>query len=253
MAVLRKKAKAKKAQLEASAAAGDARRAALESAAAVRDLAQALIVQVKDLGIDEKAAETVGRIKSSDTYAKVSDVGKQVADSDVVAVGREDVARTAATALSGLGAWLASGRRGDALGISGSKRRRGGGWFFALLGIGAGYAIGILTAPSEGRKMRQQIADRGGSKWDGSVDHISGDHGVAAPVGDPVLADKVRTRLGEDPRTTDLPSLNINVVDGTVVVRGSLPDEADEGAVRDVVAGVDGVRDVEMELGPAAL
>jgi osmotically-inducible protein OsmY len=100
--------------------------------------------------------------------------------------------------------------------------------------------------------MRQQIADRGGSNWNGPVDGICGDHGVAAPTGDPQLADKVRTRLGEDPRTTDLPSLNINVVDGTVVVRGSLPDDADETAVRDVVAGVDGVRDVEMELGPAS-
>lgn len=256
MAMLRKKTKAKKAEREAAAAAADARRAAQESAAAVRDLAQALLVQIKALGIDDKAADAVERVRSSDAYAKVndrvSDVSRQVADSELVSAGREDIARSTAAALSGLGAWLASGKRGTALGISGSKRRRGGGWFLALLGVGAGYAIGVLTAPKQGSQMREQIADRGGSNWNGPVDGISGDHGVAAPTGDPQLADKVRTRLGEDPRTTDLPSLNINVVDGTVVVRGSLPDDADETAVRDVVAGVDGVRDVEMELGPAA-
>ncbi|CAN5782660.1 hypothetical protein BH23ACT10_BH23ACT10_13850 [soil metagenome] len=254
MALLRKKTKAKKAQLEASAAAAEARRAAQDSAAAVRDLAQALMAQVKELGIDERAAETVDRIRSSDTYgraqAKANDLGKRVGESERVAVSRENAAKTTAAAMSGLGTWLASGKRGQALGISGSKRR-GGGWFLALLGIGVGYAIGIFTAPKQGREMREQIGGRGGSSWDGPVGNFSGDHGVAAPSGDPQLADKVRTRLGEDPRTTDLPSLNINVVDGTVVVRGSLPDDADEGAVRDVVADVDGVRDVEMELGRA--
>lgn len=255
MAVLRKKTKAKKAQLEASAAAAEARRAAQDSAAAVRDLAQALLAQVKELGLDEKTSEAVKRVKSTDAYtraqAKASDVSKRVADSDAVTVGRDNAARTATAAAAGLGSWLARGRRGETLGIAPAKRG-GLGWFFALVGVGVGYGIGILTAPKEGREMRDQLASRAQSeRWNGPAGRIDGDAGNLAPAGDPLLADKVRTRLGEDPRTSDLPSLNINVVDGTVVVRGALPGDADEGAIRDVVGSVEGVRDVDMELGSA--
>ena len=256
MAVLRKKTKAAKAQLEASAAAAEARRAAQESAMALRDLAQALVEQIKDLGLDEKTAEALERVRQSDAYgqlqARAADVSKKVAESEAFANGRDTAARQATAAMTGLGTWLASGRRGEALGITRSKRR-GGGWIFALLGVGLGYAIGILTAPREGREVRDQIASRGRSlaSSNGPVENFDGDPGVLAPSGDPVLADKVRTRLGEDPRTADLPALNINVIDGTVVVRGPLPEDTDRDAIRDVVGSVDGVHDVDMELGPA--
>lgn len=255
MAVLRKKTKAKKAQLEASAAAAEARRAAQESAAAIRDLAQALLTQVRDLGLDERAAEAVERVKGTDAYtraqARAADVSKRVAESDAVTVGKESAAKRATAAAAGLGSWLATGRRGDALGIAPAKRG-GLGWFFALLGVGIGYGIGILTAPKEGREIRDQLVSRAqAERLKGPVGRIDGDHGTLAPSGDPQLADKVRTRLGEDPRTADLPSLNINVVDGTVVVRGAVPGDADEGAIRDVVGSVEGVRDVDMELGSA--
>lgn len=253
MAVLRKKTKATKAQFEASAAATEARRAAQESAVAIRELAQALAIQIKELGLDEKAAETVARVKSSDAYgkaqAKASEVGRKVADNESLAAASENAAMKSAAALTGLGTWLASGPRGDKLGITTAKQRKGSGWPLALLGIGVGYGIGILTAPREGRELRSQLAQRGSQQWngDGGVASIEGDPGVLAPSGDPVLADKVRTRLGEDPRTSDLPSLNINVVDGTVVVRG--PADVDESAVREVVSSVDGVTAVELELG----
>jgi hypothetical protein len=150
MAVLRKKTKAKKAQLEASAAAAEARRAAQESAGAIRDLAHALLAQVKELGLDEKTSDAVKKVTSTDAYtraqAKASDVSKRVADSDAVTVGKESATKTATAAAAGLGSWLATGRRGEALGIAPAKRR-GVGWFFALLGVGVGYGIGILTAP----------------------------------------------------------------------------------------------------------
>ena len=255
MAVLGKKTKAKKAQLEASAAAAEARRAAQDSAAAIRDLAQALLTQIKDLGLDERTAEAVKKVKATDAYTRAqtraADVSKRVADSDAVTVGKESATKTATAAAAGLGSWLATGRRGQALRIAPAKRR-GLGWFFALLGVGIGYGIGILTAPREGREIRDQLVKRAQSeRWNGPVGGIDGDHGTLAPSGDPQLADRVRTRLGEDPRTSDLPSLNINVVDGTVVVRGAVPGDADENAIREVVGSVEGVRDVDMELGSA--
>jgi hypothetical protein len=270
MAMLRQKTKAKKAQLEASVAAADAKRAAAESAAAVRDLAQALLAQVRQLGLEERAGEAVGRIKATDAYtkaqAKADELGKRVAESDVVTVGRESAARRTAATLAALGTWLATGERGKRLGIARS-RRSGLAWVMGLAGVGIGYAAGVLTAPKDGRQIRQQLFSGGstgvdnvagpiGQEWD---EFASGEaragasaeprHDVVTPPFERPLADKVRTRLGEDPRTADLPSLNINVVDGTVVVRGAVPDSADQDAIRDVIIGVEGVQDVDMKLG----
>ena len=253
MAVLRQKTKAKKAQLEANAAAVEARRAAAESAAAVRDLAQALMAQVRQLGIDEKASEAVGRLKASDAYgkaqAKADELSKRVADSDAVTVGRESAARRTAATLAALGTWLATGERGKRLGIARS-RRRGLAWVMGLAGVGVGYAAGVLTAPKEGRQIREQLMSRGGGDdFDNVAGRIGQEWDDTTPPFERPLADKVRSRLGEDPRTSDLPSLNINVVDGTVVVRGVVPDSADQNAIRDVVSGVEGVKDVDLKLG----
>lgn len=259
MARLRQKKKAKKAKAEAAAASAEAREALQESAAALRDLAEALLEQIKALGLDEKTQEALEKIKASDAYARTQakaaelsqELSQWVAESEGVAAGKERAAKTATAAAAGLGSWLATGKRGEALGIAPAKRR-GLGWFLALLGVGVGYAIGVLTAPKEGREIREQLMNRGETdQWDGPVVGTDVDQATAAPSGDPQLADKVRTRLGEDPRTAELGALNINVVDGTVVVRGALSDDADQDAIRDVVAGVEGVREVELDLGTA--
>jgi hypothetical protein len=253
MALLRQKTKAKKAELEASAAAADARRAAAESAAAVRDLAQALVAQVRQLGLEEKAGEAVGRIKASETYgkaqAKADELSKRVAESDAVTVGRESAARRTAEMLVSLGTWLATGERGKRLGIARSGRR-GLSWVMGLVGVGVGYAAGVLTAPKEGRQIREQLMSRrGGEGFDNVAGRIGQEWEDTTPPFERPLEDKVRTRLGEDPRTSHLPSLNINVVDGTVVVRGSVPESTDRDAIQDVITGVEGVQNVDLKLG----
>lgn len=255
MAMLRQKTRAKKAELEAKAAAADARRAAHDSAEAVRDLAQALMAQIRQLGIEERTGEAIEKIRSSDTYsraqAKAEDLSRRVSDSDAVTVGRESVARRTAAGLAGLGTWLATGDRGKRLGIKQSRRSRTGGWVFGLLGVGVGYAVGVLTAPKSGNEVREELASRarGGSSYDNVAGRIGQDWGESTPPFERPLEDKVRTRLGEDPRTSHLPKLNINVVGSTVVVRGAVPDNADRGAIEDVVAGVEGVEGVDIELG----
>lgn len=253
MTALRQKTKAKKAALEANAAAAEARRAAQESAVAIRDLTQALLAQVRQLGLDEKTSEAVERLKASDTYnkaqAKADELSKRVAESDAVSVGRESASRRTAQALAGLGTWLATGERGKRLGIARSKGA-GLGWIMGAVGVGVGYAAGVLTAPKEGREMRERLISRGGAFGD-VAGRIGQDWDDTTPPFERPLADKVRTRLGEDPRTADLPSLNINVVDSTVVVRGSVPDNADQGAIADVISGVEGVDDVDIKLGTA--
>lgn len=257
MPVLRQKTKARKAELEANAAAAEAKRAAAESAAAVRDLAQALMAQVKQLGIDEKTSEAMERVKASPAYgraqAKADELSKRVAESETFTAGRENLARRSAQALAGLGAWLATGERGKRLGIAPSKRR-GRGWLFGLVGVGLGYAIGMLTAPKEGGEFREQLLsrarDRSGPAVTGSDGHAA-TGGDGAPPFERPLADRVRTRLGEDPRTAGLPKLNVSVVGNTVVLRGAVPEGTDPAVIRDVVAGVEGVDDVDMELGSA--
>jgi gas vesicle protein len=255
MTVLRQKTKAKKAALEANAAAADARRAAQESAAAVRDLAQALVAQVRQLGIEEKTSEAVERLKGTEAYhkaqAKADELGRRVAESDAVSTGRENASRRTAQALTGLGAWLATGERGKRLGISRSRRAGGIGWIMGVIGVGVGYAAGVLTAPKEGREIREKLISRGGDAFGSVAGRIGQDWDDTTPPFERPLADKVRTRLGEDPRTADLPSLNINVVNGTVVVRGSVPDNADQGAIADVISSVEGVDDVDIKLGTA--
>lgn len=255
MALLRQKTKAKKAELEARAAAAEARRAAHDSAEAVRDMAQALVTQFRQLGLDEKTGEAIEKLRSSDAYgraqAKADELGKRVADSDAVTVGRQSAARRTTQALGGLGAWLSTGERGKRLGITRS-RRGAGGWVFGLLGVGVGYAIGVLTAPKQGRELREELASRaGGNSFDNVAGRIGQDWGgdTATPPFERPLEDKVRTRLGEDPRTSHLPKLNINVIGGTVVVRGAVPDNADRRAIEDVIAGVEGVDNVDIELG----
>jgi hypothetical protein len=253
MAFLRQKTKAKKAELEASAAAADARRAAAESAAAVRDLAQALVSQVRQLGLEEKAGEAVGRIKATEAYskaqAKADELSKRVADSDAVTVGRQSASRRTAATLAALGTWLATGERGKRLGIA-RPRRRGLSWLMGLVGVGVGYAAGVLTAPKEGRQIREQLISRGrGEGFDNVAGRIGQEWDDTTPPFERPLADKVRTRLGEDSRTSHLPALNINVVDGTVVVRGSVPESTDRDAIQDVISGVEGVQNVDLKLG----
>ena len=254
MTALRQKTKAKKAALEASAAAADARRAAQESAAAIRDLAHALMAQVRQLGLDEKTSDAVERLRASDAYhkaqAKADELGRRVAENETVAASRETASRRTAQALTGLGAWLATGDRGKRLGIS-QSRRSGLAWVMGAIGVGVGYAAGVLTAPKEGRQMREQLVSRSGDAFGGVAGRIGQDWDDTTPPFERPLADKVRTRLGEDPRTADLPSLNINVVNGTVVVRGSVPDTADQGAIADVISSVEGVDDVDIKLGTA--
>lgn len=55
---------------------------------------------------------------------------------------------------------------------------------------------------------------------------------------------RIRARIGEDPRTASLPRLNIEVNDGIADIRGAVPSEEVKKAVEEIVAGTEGVRQV---------
>jgi hypothetical protein len=58
------------------------------------------------------------------------------------------------------------------------------------------------------------------------------------------IENKIRTRVGEDPRTRDLPRINVEVNDGVVDLRGTAPSEDAKLAVGEIAAETEGVREV---------
>jgi len=58
------------------------------------------------------------------------------------------------------------------------------------------------------------------------------------------IENKIRTRIGEDPRTRDLPRVNLEVNDGVVELRGTAPSEDAKLAAGEIAAETEGVREV---------
>lgn len=55
---------------------------------------------------------------------------------------------------------------------------------------------------------------------------------------------RVRTRIGEDPRTADMPRVNVEVNDGVAELRGPAPSEEAKQAAGEIAASVEGVTEV---------
>lgn len=239
------------------------------------DVAAQARAHAKDAGLDDTAAQVAERIRDSETLTKAQAKGAELADrtrarirdaeldskaADLAArVKSSDSAQQTMAAmqrlsdeqLGRLGGWLATSSLSDKLGVRPAKRRLPS-WLALLLGALTGYAIGTLTAPKRGEEMRSELAERSNAVKDdfaAAAARLQQDTAdVGAPPAQKPVADEVRTRLGEDPRTSGLPKLNVNVAEGTVFVRGSLPAGFDEAAIRDVVASVPGVEDVDLQL-----
>lgn len=238
------KGNTKRAKAEGKVAAAATKEAARDTAAALRELATAIAEQaresdalakaqskgmelgelamdkIQERGLDEKAAELIERIREADSTQQ----------------GLEAARRYSDEGLGILGAWLASGKRADKLGVQ-PRKRRFPAWLAAILGLGVGYAVAILTKTPQGEEIRA-VAQR--------ITQDTAD--VSAPPAERPLEDEIRTALGEDPRTADLPTLNINVAEGTVFVRGPVPDGIDEASLRDVISKIPGVEDVDLQL-----
>ncbi len=55
---------------------------------------------------------------------------------------------------------------------------------------------------------------------------------------------RIRSRVGEDPRTAGLPRLNVEVIDGVAELRGVAPSEDAKSAVGEIASETEGVREV---------
>lgn len=272
-----RRSKEEKAKLAAQARARQLRTQAAELNAQARSLSREAGSGLSESAAElaERAAEIAERIRKSDAYGKAwerggelaargseaallardrlaeSDLAGAVRDSEALAEARKRSQAATGSALAGLGAWLTSGSVGERLGVE-RRRRRWPAWIAGLLGVAAGYAAGVLTAPKRGSEIRDQWAQASGSASEDATKlaqrTAQDTEDVSAPPSEKPLADKVRTVLGEDPRTADLPKLNVNVVEGTVFVRGAVPSDVDTEVIKQVIADVEGVNDVDLQL-----
>jgi hypothetical protein len=71
-------------------------------------------------------------------------------------------------------------------------------------------------------------------------------HGAVEGVGEEQeeLEQRIRTNIGEDPRTAEMPRVNVEVNDGVAELRGTAPSEDAKLAAGEIAQEVEGVREV---------
>jgi hypothetical protein len=102
-----------------------------------------------------------------------------------------------------------------------------------LFVFGVGIAVGLLIAPVPGNRLRQAIRDAIGG---------------GEPPSDPELDALVRFELSHSPKTWHLPQPDVDVRNGTVVLKGSVPHATAKSELEEAATGVPGVAAVENHL-----
>lgn len=144
-------------------------------------------------------------------------------------------------------------------------------WLWLLLGVGIGAAVGVLLAPTTGRRSRALIKDK---LVHGA--HVAGDAGEAITrkatdlsnraqgvvhetigsrsdgsgelADDVTIADRVRSELGRLEIEFGLDRINIDCCDGVITVRGPAGDESTAEVLVAAARKIPGVRDVKNEM-----
>jgi len=137
-----------------------------------------------------------------------------------------------------------------------------------LVGFGAGALLGVFLAPSSGRRSRALVRDKL-NKNRNNLTRATTNHaadlsnkakglthkiqktiqgnGEDEILTDEILADRVRTTLGQNPETS-LPHLNIESCDGVVTLYGPTVNVLQEAALINAVQDIHGVVDVHSKL-----
>ncbi len=216
-----------------------------------KELAELAREAWEDAEVEDRAEELVKRVRSSDAgkqAVKQAQRARKTARKEgkkAAKTARKEGKKAAKVAqaradegLESFGEWLASGESAKRLGVR--QRRRWPAVLLLLAGVIAGFAAARLLDREPDDQVRDELAE--------AADRLAS-QGTSSTV----LADTIRTTLDADPRTAELEDVEINVADsGTVFVRGTVPAQVDQEAVRDVVASVPGVTDVDLELTSAA-
>jgi hypothetical protein len=130
--------------------------------------------------------------------------------------------------------------------------------FFALAGLAIGTLIGRSGRNGSASDtwggetyQRPEEANRTGAERsysDASSGPLIGEQrrGGVEGVGEQQeeVEQRIRTRLGEDPRTMDMPRVNVEVNDGVAELRGQASSEEAKAAAGEIASSVEGVREV---------
>lgn len=128
---------------------------------------------------------------------------------------------------------------------------------------GSGTPIGTPTgtAGSEGRTAGG-ASDPGSHQSPGDPNRTGAERGYSDPSSGPLIGEqhrggvegvgeqqeeveqRIRTRIGEDPRTADMPRVNVEVNDGVAELRGAAPSEEARQAAGEIAQESEGVREV---------
>ena len=104
--------------------------------------------------------------------------------------------------------------------------------------------------PTGGGRQRRGTANRTGAERDYSDPSagplIGEQHADVEGVGEQQdeLEQRIRTNIGEDPRTAEMPRVNVEVNDGIAELRGVAPSEDAKLAAGEIAQAVEGVREV---------
>jgi len=217
--------------------------------------------------------ESAGHLKDNagDAAARVRDaVAHRASVSDTIVKSAaknatKTAAKTATAAIHAAGQRVLPGRAPEPIIVN---EDRGSKILWFALGLLAGAMLGLLLAPTSGRRSRALLKDKaakGGQKAAGLGGTATGTvadlgrrakgaaHELTSRIGsddadDTVIADRVRTALGHSSATHGLERLNVTCVDGVVTLHGPIVDEALQATIEGVVRGVKGVREVQSAL-----
>lgn len=131
----------------------------------------------------------------------------------------------------------------------------------------AGFVIGALVARSRSENGGSTFTDGGGTtgatyQGPGDQNRTGAERGYSDPSSGPLIGEshrgqvgdvpvqheeienRIRTRIGEDERTRDIPRVNVEVNDGVAELRGVAPSEDAKQAAGEIAASIEGVREV---------
>jgi BON domain len=150
--------------------------------------------------------------------------------------------------------------------------------FFALVGLAVGTAIARSSrnggasssftdttgqhSPEAGSPAGQRGETWGSGTPTGTTDGTGSERSYSDPSEGPLIGQerrgavegvgeqqeeveqRIRTRIGEDPRTMDMPRVNVEVNDGIAELRGEAFSEEAKAAAGEIASEVEGVREV---------
>ncbi len=138
--------------------------------------------------------------------------------------------------------------------------------FFALVGLAVGTAIARASRNGGESSSFTGTTGQRGETWGtgtaGGANRTGSERSYSDPSSGPLIGQerrgsvegvgeqqeeveqRIRTQIGEDPRTMDMPRVNVEVNDGIAELRGEVPSEEAKAAAGEIASSVEGVREV---------